>query len=169
VAGAVLVLGGAEYLRVWRFPLLLTVFMLPKLAIVYNQITLPLQLQATRLAALALYNVRAPVIVDGNILQLGHQTFSIDEACSGIRFLLSLAFLAVLFAYRFGGKPWSRVALVAATIPLAVGGNALRVAATVLLGSMNLALSQGVFHTLCGAFHVSRRAGCASGIIQSSL
>ena len=50
LAGLVLCLLGFAWLRAWAFPLLLTLFMLPKLAIVYNQITLPLQLLATRLA-----------------------------------------------------------------------------------------------------------------------
>jgi hypothetical protein len=41
VAGAVLCLGGIALLRTWTFPFLLALFMLPKLAIVYNQVTLP--------------------------------------------------------------------------------------------------------------------------------
>src|SRR6202035_4709104 len=51
VSGAVLCLGGLAWLRVLAFPLVLAVFMLPKLAVVYNQVTLPLQLLASRLAA----------------------------------------------------------------------------------------------------------------------
>ncbi|MBC7927212.1 MAG: archaeosortase/exosortase family protein [Bryobacteraceae bacterium] len=51
IAGAVLCLGGFAFLRTWTFPFLLALFMLPKLAIVYNQVTLPLQLLASRLPA----------------------------------------------------------------------------------------------------------------------
>jgi exosortase len=51
VAGAVLCLGGVAWLRALAFPLALAVFMLPKLAVVYNQVTLPLQLLASRIAA----------------------------------------------------------------------------------------------------------------------
>ena len=50
LAGAIVCLGGFAWLRVWAFPMLLTLFMLPKLAIVYNQGTLPLQLLATKMA-----------------------------------------------------------------------------------------------------------------------
>ena len=50
IAGAVVALGGFAFLRTWTFPFLLALFMLPKLAIVYNQGTLPLQLLASRLA-----------------------------------------------------------------------------------------------------------------------
>jgi hypothetical protein len=38
------------------------------------------------------------------------------------------------------------------------------VAATVLLGSMNLALSQGVFHTLCGALVFSMCLGALAAL-----
>ena len=46
VAGAVLCLGGFGWLRALAFPFVLGLFMLPKLAIVYNQATVPLQLLA---------------------------------------------------------------------------------------------------------------------------
>lgn len=141
--GAVLMVGGTAYLRVWRFPCLLTLFMLPKLAIVYNRMTLPLQLEATRLATGILHLARVPVIADGNILQLAGRTFSVDPACDGIRSLLSLAFLAVLFAYRFDEKPWMRVAMLVAAVPLALGANALRIAGTVALGAMSPVLAEG--------------------------
>src|SRR6202050_496662 len=48
--GVVLATLGFAWLRTWAFPFVLMLFMLPKLAVVYNQITLPLQLLATRLA-----------------------------------------------------------------------------------------------------------------------
>jgi exosortase len=109
-------------------------------------------LAASRLAAMFLWAIHAAVILDGNILQLRDQTFSVDEACNGIRFLLSLGFLAMLYAYRFDQKAWMRGALLLMVIPLAIAGNALRVAGSVLLGSANPALSSGGLHTLWGLF-----------------
>jgi len=148
--GAVLILGGAAFLRAWRFPFLLSLFMLPKLAIVYNRATLPLQLAATQLARGILHLAGVPVVADGSLLQLGQRVFSVDPACNGIRFLLSLAFLGVLFAYRFDEKAWMRVALLAASIPLALGANAVRIAGTVAVGAWSPALAEGAMHTLLG-------------------
>jgi exosortase len=68
VVGAVVCLAGFAFLRAWTFPLLLTVFMLPKLAVVYNQATLPLQLLASRMAATILTVSGVGVIREGNIL-----------------------------------------------------------------------------------------------------
>ena len=110
-------------------PLLLTLFMLPKLALVYNQVTLPLQLLASRIAAGILTAVGIGVIREGNILDVAGHRVSVVEACNGIRYLLSLGFMAVVFAYLSDTKPWMRMALLAAAVPVAILANAARVAA----------------------------------------
>jgi exosortase len=150
IAGAILCLGGTRLLRAWAFPLLLTIFMLPKLAIVYNQATLPLQLTASRLAAGMLTASGIGVIRDGNILDVrGHQV-AVAEACSGIRFLLPLGFMAVVFAYvadpKPQPKPWMRVAVLAAAVPVAILANAIRVAASAWIP----ALDAGTAHEVTG-------------------
>jgi len=129
IAGAVLSLGGFAWLRALTLPLLLTLFMLPKLAVVYNQVTLPLQLLASRIAAGILTAGGIGVIREGNILDVAGRQISVVEACNGIRYLLSLGFMAVVFAYISDTKPWMRMALLAAAVPIAILANALRVAA----------------------------------------
>jgi len=146
VAGAVLCLGGFTLLRTWSFPLLLALFMLPKLAIVYNQVTLPLQLFASRLAEGILWVGGASVTREGNIFAVGGHRVAVAEACSGIRYLLSLGFVAVVFAYLFDAKAWMRVALLAAAVPVAILANALRVAASASVP----ALDAGELHALAG-------------------
>jgi exosortase len=146
VAGAVLCLGGLPFLRVWAFPLLLTLFMLPKLAIVYNQATLPLQLLASRIAAGILTFAGMGVVREGNILDVAGRRISVLEACDGMRYLLSLGFVAVVFGYLSGGKPWMRVALLVATVPVAIFANALRVAAAGWLPW----LAEGAPHAVSG-------------------
>jgi len=148
VAGAVLCLGGWAFLRAWTFPLLLTLFMLPKLAIVYNRATLPLQLLASRIAAGILSGAGMGVIREGNILDVAGRRISVLEACNGVRYLLSLGFVAVVFAYLADGKPWMRVALLAAAVPLAILANALRVAAA----GWQPWLAEGAPHAVAGGF-----------------
>jgi exosortase len=121
---------------------------LPKLALVYNQVTLPLQLLASRIAALLLTVAGMGVIRDGNILDLGGHRVAVAEACNGIRYLLSLGFMAVVFAYLSDSKPWMRVALFAAAVPIAIIANAVRVAAAGWLPS----LDAGFPHAVSGSF-----------------
>jgi len=146
IAGVIVCLGGFTLLRGLAFPLLVTLFMLPKLAIVYNQATLPLQLLASRMAAGILTVSGAGVIRDGNILNVGGHRVSVDEACSGIRYLLPLGFLSVVFAYLTDPKPWMRLVLLAAAIPVAIIANAARVAASALVP----AFDAGTPHELIG-------------------
>ena len=146
IAGAILCLGGFAWLRVLAFPLLLTLFMLPKLAVVYNQATLPLQLLATRMAGAMLSLVGFVVSREGNILEVSGHRVSVIEACDGIRYLLPLAFIAVTFAYLADSKRWMRLALLAAAIPVALLANALRVALSACLPP----LAVGTAHAVSG-------------------
>jgi len=145
-AGVVVCLGGFALLRAWAFPFLLALFMLPKLAVVYNQVTLPLQLMASRIAAWMLSVTGFGVIRDGNVLEVGGHRILVEEACSGIRYLIPLAFMGVLVAYLSDPKPWMRGVLLALAVPLAIGGNALRVAAS---GAVP-AVAEGIPHLVCG-------------------
>jgi exosortase len=148
VAGAVLCLGGFAWLRALAFPLVLAIFMLPKLAIIYNQVTLPSQLLASRIAAGILTVAGIGVIREGNILDVGGHKVAVVEACNGIRYLLSLGFMAVVFAYLSDSKPWMRLVLLAAAVPVAILANAARVAAAGWLPS----LETGLPHAVCGWF-----------------
>jgi exosortase len=148
--GVLLYLGGAQRLKVLAYPLFLLFFMVPIPAIVYNQITFPLQLLASQLAERALSLLGIPVFREGNILELANQRLSVVEACSGIRSLLSLSFLSLVYAYFFDSKVWMRWALLVATVPIAIIANAFRVTITGVLSSIRRDLAEGFFHSAEG-------------------
>src|SRR6266446_5491946 len=150
LVGLLLVVGGTQLVRALAFPLLLLPFMIPIPAIVYNQITFPLQLFASQVAETVLGWIGIPVLRDGNILELASQRLSVAEACSGIRSLLSLSFLSLVYAYFFDRKVWMRWVLLIATIPVAILANSGRVAITGVLSEIDPKLAQGVFHSLEG-------------------
>jgi exosortase len=150
LVGAIVLLGGFQALRKSAFPLALMLFMIPLPAIVYNEITFRLQLFASRVAESTLMLLNTPVVRDGNILELANQRLNVVEACSGIRSLLSLGFLSLVYAYFFDEKPWMRWALLAAAIPIAVIANSGRVTITGLLSEYNPELARGFLHMLEG-------------------
>ena len=150
--GAVWFLAGTAILKKLAFPLLLLFLMVPIPTIVYNRITGPLQTLASQLAAEALTVLSIPVLREGNILVLPHQTLSIVEACSGIRSLLTLTFLALVYGYFFEKRKWIRVVLFLATIPTAIMANASRVAITGILTQVKPELAEGFFHSATGMF-----------------
>jgi exosortase len=150
IIGAVLFLGGTKRARVMAFPLFLLFFMIPIPAILYNQITFPLQLIASRVAEWALMLVGIPVLREGNILELAGQKLSVVEACSGIRSLLTLSFLSLVYGYFFETKTWLRVVLFFSTVPIAILANASRVTVTGIIADSRPELAHGLFHTAEG-------------------
>jgi exosortase len=151
LVGILLVFGGTRLVRVLLFPLLLLPFMIPIPAVIYTQITFPLQLFASNVAETTLSLLGIPVLRDGNVLELASQKLSVVEACSGIRSLLSLSFLSLVYAYFFDKRVWMRWALLVCTVPIAILANAGRVTITGILSEeVSPELAQGFFHSLEG-------------------
>ena len=150
LVGVIWFLCGTKILKLLAFPLILLPFMISIPAIIYARITLPLQLFASRVAEAILGMIGIPVLRDGNVLELASQKLSVVEACSGIRSLMALSFLALIYAYFFDRKVWMRWALLAATIPIAIAANAARVTITGILSEYRPDLAQCFFHMLEG-------------------
>ena len=148
--GAVWLLGGTRILRKLAFPLFLCFFMVPIPAVIYNSITFPLQILASRLAEHALDLFAVPVLREGNVLVLPNQSLSVVEACSGIRSLLSLTFLSLVYGYFFETKAWIRVTLFLSTVPIAIVANGSRVTLAGIMTQVKPELAEGVFHTASG-------------------
>ena len=148
--GMVLLLGGREYLRALSFPLFLLFFMVPIPAIIYNRITLPLQDIASRFADAALALLGYPVLREGNIVELPSKRLDVVEACSGIRSLLSLTFLSLVYGYFFEKRRWVRTVLFFSTIPIAIVANGGRVTVTGILSEINPEYAEGFFHEMSG-------------------
>jgi exosortase len=144
--GMLLILGGTALVRELLFPLLLLPFMIPLPTVIYNSITFPLQLFASSVAERSLEVLNIPVIRDGNILELASQKLNVAEACSGIRSLLSLSFLSLVYSYFFDRKVWMRWVLLIATIPIAIIANAARVTLTGVFSEIDTSLAEGFFH-----------------------
>jgi exosortase len=151
LAGAVLFVFGRQYLRVLAFPIGLLLLMIPLPAIVFNQITFPLQLLASRCGEAALTAFQIPVLREGNVIVLANTTLQVVEACSGIRSLVSLLTLAVIYGAIAESPVFTRIALALAAIPVAVVANGLRVAGTGLAAQFfGDGAAEGFFHTFSG-------------------
>jgi exosortase len=150
IVGLVIALGGWHALKAMSFPLILLCFMVPIPGVIYNQITFPLQLFASSVAGFALEVLGIPVLRDGNVLELPSQKLNVVEACSGIRSLLSLTFLSLVYGYFFDKKGWMRAALFLAVVPIAIAANAGRVTVTGVMSEINPEWATGTAHTASG-------------------
>src|SRR5258708_15283294 len=113
-----------------RFPFLSRVLPPPSPAILFNRITFPLQLLASRIASDVLPFLGVPTLHEGNVIELPIMKLEVAEACSGIRSLMSLFTLAVFYRYFLERTTTRRVILALASIPIAVTANVARIVHT---------------------------------------
>jgi exosortase len=151
IAGLVIYFLGWRRFRASLFPWAFLFFMIPIPVIIFNQVAFPLQFMAARLASDLLALLGIPVLRDGNIIQLPTMTLEVAEACSGIRSLMSLGALAVIYGYFLETRYLSRILLALSAIPIAVAANAFRIMGTGLLGYYwNPDKAEGFFHEFSG-------------------
>ena len=82
LGGIVVFLFGWHVFRSVAFPIGYLVFMIPMPAIIYYQLTFPLQVLASRLGASGLVALGVPTVREGNLLILPNVTLEVVEACS---------------------------------------------------------------------------------------
>jgi exosortase len=156
ISGIIVFLVGWQALRSIAFPIGYLIFMIPLPAIIYYQLTFPLQLLASRLGANGLVALGVPTVREGNLLILPNVTLEVVEACSGVRSLLSLLAAVVGYVYLAEPSTWRRCVLVALTVPIVILSNGLRLVATgVLSFFFGPGVDSGLAHTGLGlAFFV---------------
>lgn len=151
LGGLVIYRAGWGIFRAVLFPWACLFLMIPIPAIVFNQIAFPLQLFASQLAAELLGLFSVPVLREGNVVHLPTMVLEVVEACSGIRSLVTLGTLAIMYGYFLEPRVFRRILLALASVPIAVAANALRVMGTGLLGHWwNPEKAEGFFHTFSG-------------------
>lgn len=151
VGGTILFVFGWNHLKVLAFPLAFLVLMVPVPAIVFNQIAFPLQILASRVGEAVVSAAGIPVLREGNVIVLANTTLEVAEACSGIRSLISLLTLGIVFGYFADPRQGIRTLIALSTIPIAVVANGARVAGTGLAAHYyGASAAEGFFHTFSG-------------------
>jgi len=151
LTGLVWTFFGALLLRQVVFPILILLLAIPFPAIVFNQITFPLQLLASRMASMILPLLGVPVLQEGNVIELPVMKLEVAEACSGIRSLMSLFTLAIFYGYFLERTTRRRVILALASIPIAVAANVARIVGTGLcVQYWDPVKALGFFHEFSG-------------------
>jgi len=134
-----------------RFPLLFLFFMIPVPVTVYGIVALPLQLLTTKVSVFVLQFSPLPIWAEGNIIHVGREMLEVAEACSGLRSLISFIMIASLFAYLARVKMWQKLSIVAASIPVAVVGNVVRIIFTSFIAYIyGSKVASGFIHDVSG-------------------
>jgi exosortase len=172
LVGTVLYFWGFAFLRLLLVPFGLLLLAMPIPAIVFNKIAFPLQLFASKCAVWSMSTIGIPVLRQGNVIELkplnslDTRKLEVVEACSGIRSLMTLITLAVVFAYFTHPREedpakrsvwyksygfWRSTILVLSAVPIAILTNAGRVSGTGILSHYyGTQVADGFFHSFSG-------------------
>lgn len=129
-SGLIWTLLGKTMLGRTRFLLFVLALAIPLPTLIFNHITFPLQLLASQVASGLLPLAGVPVLREGNVINLPAMPLEVAEACSGIRSLMSLFTVAVIFGYFLEKNTARRTMLALASVPIAVAANVARIVGT---------------------------------------
>jgi len=161
LVGCIALVYGHRMIKELVYPLSTLFLMIAPPNFVFETLTLRLQLLASRLGADALEALGYSVLREGNILEMVGIKLSVEEACSGIRSLVAILFMCVLYNYFFVEKKSMRIWILALAVPIAILGNAVRIVATGIAGQYNHAWVSGATHEAFGYVTVVAAAiGC---------
>lgn len=149
--GAVWWLYGRQVLRELAFPLALLFLMLPLPGFIYRNLTFSLQILASKVSVELLNWAGYLAYREGNVIDMGFGQFQVVDACNGLRFIMPMLTLGVLFAFMRPQAWWKRAVLVVSTIPLAMTTNILRIVGTGILAKyFGNGVAEGFFHDFSG-------------------
>ncbi len=142
---------GRELTKILAFPVLFLLFMIPVPYSLMETVSLPLQLMATRVSANLIEACSIPVYREGNMLYFMNTQLEVAEACSGIRSIMSLTMLAVIFASMLRNGWKKRAILVASAFPIAMLANIMRMSGTGIMAHFfGDKVARGFLHELSG-------------------
>lgn len=145
--GSVAVCFGLEAFRSLVFPLCFLFLVVPVPSALVNWVTQTLQYQSAVGATLLFRIAQVPVTRDGLILSIPGLDLEVARECSSIRSSTMLIVITLLLAHLFLRSGWRKVLLLAASLPLAVAKNAIRIFTIAQLGTrVDPAYLNGKFH-----------------------
>ncbi|MHC4645346.1 MAG: exosortase/archaeosortase family protein [Planctomycetota bacterium] len=158
VGAVVLFMGGWRLVKYMWLPVVFLVFAVPLPDRYYVSLTMPMRHLAASIAGILLAMVRGmETMVNGVVIDVIYRGQRLDpplnvaEACSGMRLLMAFLALGVAMAYLHYRPVWQRLVLLAATIPIAVFCNIVRVTATgFIYVLLHPRYAQGIYHTFLG-------------------
>jgi exosortase len=146
-------IGMRALLHLW-FPVFYLAFLIPPPGWFIDQFTAPLKQFVSWASMTSLSAAGIPVAREGVTIYVAAYRLLVEDACSGLNSLVGLVAVSLLYIYLLRGSNVRYAALlVAATIPIAVLGNILRIMTLILLTYFfGDEVAQGFLHQAAGMF-----------------
>ncbi|MFZ5773251.1 MAG: VPLPA-CTERM-specific exosortase XrtD [Thermodesulfobacteriota bacterium] len=151
VTSVIISLYGVRRSLLLAFPLLILLFIVPMPQYINQVLTFKMKMAASSFSVEMLRAVGISVLQSGNILDLGVTKMQVVDACSGLRYIVSMFLMSLLVGHFFVVGLWRKVLLVLVVYPLSIFINALRIFIAGLLAINGYGqLNEGAFHDAQG-------------------
>jgi len=129
----------------------------------YTRITVHLQLWVTSVVLHLLNLLDVPAMQSGNVITLAHTSVGVEEACSGVRSLISCLVAGLFFSATLVKRPAGRAVILLLAGPLALGMNVVRSLTLTLFANAGIDIA-GFWHDLTGFAVLGVTAALLGGI-----
>ena len=145
---------GLKALASIAFPVLYLAFLVPPPGWLIDDITAPLKQFVSWAATAIVASAGIPISREGVTLYVGSYQLLVEDACSGMNSMVGLIAVSLLYIYLLRASTLRYAALLAAaTIPIAVIGNIIRIITLILLTHFyGDEVAQGFLHETAGLF-----------------
>lgn len=151
IYGLVLFFFGKKMTNALTFPILFLLTMIPLPLVVVGNLTVKMKLFAAQASTFILNHIGFPSIRDGSIIKMPNSYIAVEAPCSGLRSLISLMTLGLLFSYVIKVSLIKKTILFLSSIPIALASNIFRI---ILLATVNDLYGEkaamGFFHDFTG-------------------
>jgi len=149
--GLVLFFFGKEMTRQLIFPIFFLLAMVPLPLVLIGNLTVKLKLFAAQVSTVILNNIGFPSIRDGSIIRMPNSFIAVEAPCSGLRSLIALLTLGLLFAFVIKVSYLKKGLLFLSALPIAIATNVFRI---LMLATVNdlygEKVAMGFFHDFLG-------------------
>lgn len=151
--GLVLFFFGKEITRNLIFPIFFLLAMIPLPLVVVGNLTVKLKLFAAQCATFILNRVGFPSILNGSMIVMPKSFTEVGAPCSGLRSLISLLTLGLLFAYAMKVSYLKKGVLLLSSVPIALATNICRIVMISIVNDLyGEKVAMGAFHDASGFF-----------------
>lgn len=149
--GLVLFFFGKEVASHLIFPIFFLLAMIPLPLVLIGNLTVKLKLFAAQCATFLLNRIGFTSIQDGNIIRMPNSFVTVGAPCSGLRSLIALLTLGLIFAYAMRVSYIKKGLFLLSAVPIAILANILRIMMLAIVNDLygEKAVS-GFFHDFSG-------------------
>ena len=151
IYGLILFFFGKDMVRKLIFPLFFLILMIPLPLVVIGNLTVKLKLLAAQLSTFVLNIIGFRCILDGSVIRMPSSYTEVAAPCSGLRSIISLITLGLLFAYAIKTTFLKKSILFLSSIPIAIVTNVMRITTVSIVNDLyGEKIAMGGFHDFMG-------------------